>query len=176
MRSVVQRHTANSWQSWNWNPSSSAHPTPVSSMITNDRPSMPFPGQPLPNTTHSPLAVSRGQLSSRERSGDQHLVKEPSAGSEKCATDLQPSPGHLYQSPLLPAPRHAPQEGALGFSQSGRSRRQSSRVRQVSLGWSLVPWSHGLIIHETTNNVFPACFLGFGENNRLESTLRVAKL
>ena len=95
MRSVVQWHTANSWQSWNQNPSSSAHPTPVSSMITNDRLSMPFPGQPLPNTTHSPLAVSRGQLSSRERSGDRHLVKEPAAGSEKCATDLQPSPGHL---------------------------------------------------------------------------------
>ena len=88
----------------------------------------------------------------------------------------RPPPGHLHQSPLLPAPRHAPQEGALGFSQSGRSRRQSSWVRQVSLGWSLVPWSHGLIIHERTNNVFPACFLGFGENNRLGSTLRVAKL
>lgn len=70
---------------------------------------------------------------------------------------------------------HAPQEGAVGFSQSGRSRRWSSRARQVSLGWSLTPWSHRFIIHERTN-VFPACFLGFGENNRLESNLRAAKL
>lgn len=46
----------------------------------------------------------------------------------------------------------------------------------MSLGWSLVPWSHRLIIHERTNNVFPACFLGFGENNRLESTFKSGKI